>query len=1182
MSARFTAPATLLLIAAGFSLAGPAQALPGFSKGFSPGTIGPGSVSTLSFLINNPDTTPATQLAFLDSLPSGMVVADPARATSSCGGTLWAPSGDNIVDFSNGSLGAGSSCTIQVDVTAASAGTLTNVSGALTSSAGNSGPATANLTVATDRPGFSKAFSPASVPFGGRSTLNFTIDNTANNSNAVNLSFSDPLPVGMVVASPTNATVSGCSGGSLTAIPGSNLIMYGPAFFQDASVAAGASCTLSVDVVGNAVGLLNNLTSELTSFAPTGQTRSSGRASATLAVTSERLSLVKRFTDDPVGPGQAVTLQFEIRNLDRRETATDIAFSDDLDATLTGLSAVGTPIADPCGPGSSLTGSGLLSLSGGILEPEASCTFSVQLTVPSNAAHGVYTNTTSPVTAQVGGSTQVGSPASDQLVVAPQIQLSKTFLDNPVGSGGSVELQFTLTNPGSGDATDIGFSDVFDPVMPSASGIPAADFCGIGSSASFTPLLNPPGGSTTLANLTVTGASLPAGGSCSFSITLDLVTGTPPGNYLNVTSPVTATIDGAAVSGAPAQDTLAVVGGPQLTKEFIDDPVAPGGTVTLQFDLSLSEDSPAAAGNISFSDDLDAVLTGLVASGLPLQDVCGTGSELSGTANLLFTGGSLAPGESCSFSASLAVPADAPAGSHLNTTSSVVADVGGVATSDNPATATLQIAGLSLQKSFVDDPVAPGGNVTLEFTIRNDHPTAAASDILFVDNLSTVMTGLVASGLPLNDVCGSGSSLTGTTSLTFQQGSLAAGESCSFSVVLQVPATAAADVYINRTSLFQATIDGATLVLDDARDELVVIATPLLLGKEFITDPVTPGGTGILRFTLSNLDGTRSISDIAFSDDLDAALSGLVATGLPPAACGGSLSGSGLLALSGAGLAPGETCAFDVGLQIPASAVPGTLVINTTSEVTGLLDGSPVTGDPASDDLRIGQLGFSKAFLGEAHAGASVDLSFTIANLGGDPVSGLSFADDLQATLPGLTATGLPLADVCGPGSEINGSSVLLLTGGNLLPGGSCTMQVSLQVPATASPGQYLNTTSPLRDDSGSTLADPATATLTVAAILDSDGDGILDDADLCPGTVIPEGVPTVRLGVNRYALVDGDGIFDTVPPNGGGPGEVFNLEDTAGCSCEQIIVAAGLGEGHVKFGCSLGAMRNWRDQVSP
>jgi predicted extracellular nuclease len=106
--------------------------------------------------------------------------------------------------------------------------------------------------------------------------------------------------------------------------------------------------------------------------------------------------------------------------------------------------------------------------------------------------------------------------------------------------------------------------------------------------------------------------------------------------------------------------------------------------------------------------------------------------------------------------------------------------------------------------------------------------------------------------------------------------------------------------------------------------------------------------------------------------------------------------------------------------------------------------------------------------------------------------------------------------------------------------------------------------------------------TVLVGLFADADGDGVLDAQDVCPGTSIPEFVPTHDLGVNRWALVDDDNVFDTTLPNGGGPGLSFDTQDTGGCSCEQIIEALGLGNGHTRFGCSNGAMRTWVDLVNP
>jgi len=99
----------------------------------------------------------------------------------------------------------------------------------------------------------------------------------------------------------------------------------------------------------------------------------------------------------------------------------------------------------------------------------------------------------------------------------------------------------------------------------------------------------------------------------------------------------------------------------------------------------------------------------------------------------------------------------------------------------------------------------------------------------------------------------------------------------------------------------------------------------------------------------------------------------------------------------------------------------------------------------------------------------------------------------------------------------------------------------------------------------------------------DKDNDGVNDDADVCPGTTIPETLGR-GLGVNRFALMDDDFDFDTTAPRGKGkgPGRSYTTEDTAGCSCTQIIDAQGLGNGHTKFGCSIGAMENWISLVNP
>lgn len=82
------------------------------------------------------------------------------------------------------------------------------------------------------------------------------------------------------------------------------------------------------------------------------------------------------------------------------------------------------------------------------------------------------------------------------------------------------------------------------------------------------------------------------------------------------------------------------------------------------------------------------------------------------------------------------------------------------------------------------------------------------------------------------------------------------------------------------------------------------------------------------------------------------------------------------------------------------------------------------------------------------------------------------------------------------------------------------------------------------------------------------------DDADLCAASVIPEtSVPAVGLVEGRYALVNGDEVFDTV----GSTGETFTMAQTRGCSCAQVLApSSGDKNGHYKHGCSGDLIRGF------
>ena len=422
--------------------------------------------------------------------------------------------------------------------------------------------------------------------------------------------------------------------------------------------------------------------------------------------------------------------------------------------------------------------------------------------------------------------------ASDDLFVEPSPLLTKEFLsvgtllpDPVVGAGDDVVIRFTVTNTSAtSGATAIAFIDEL------TDGGPATGFLPFPVTVTLPPTPNPPcGGSSSMAlvfvdtdrqGLSLTGGSLAmagmAGDSCSFDVTVSIPDGFPAGTYTNTTEEITATVDGGVTfTGLPASDTLDVVAPPMLMKEFTNNPVAPGGTVTLQFTLTHDALAPGDATDIEFTDNLAAAVSGLAASAgqLPLSGLCPAGDGMlagsSGDTLLTFSGATLMPGDVCTFSVTLDVPLGATGGSHTNTTSNVMATVLGVTGTENPASDDLEITGLSLTKSFTDDPVIPGGTVTLEFMLENSHPTDDATSIIFTDDLGVVLPPgsplTVSSGVPASP-CGGSLTESGGL-LTFIGGSLMAGDPpCTFSVTLDVPLGTASDTYPTGCSPIRSTL----------------------------------------------------------------------------------------------------------------------------------------------------------------------------------------------------------------------------------------------------------------------------------------------------------------------------------------------------------------------------------------
>jgi uncharacterized repeat protein (TIGR01451 family) len=270
---------------------------------------------------------------------------------------------------------------------------------------------TSCLAVLPDPPSLTKSFGAATIPLNGTTTLQFTVTNPNAGTALTGIAFTDTLPSGLEIASPANLS-SNCGG---VAVAGPNPPQIG---FSGGSVAANASCMVSVDVVGTSAGVKNNTSSTVTSDQGTG---SAAMASVTVVAPP---TIAKSFGAAVIPVGGTTTLQFTITNPNTGTALTGVAFSDTLPFGL----VVATPngLTGSCGGGaiSASAGSNLVTLTGATLAANLSCTFSVNVT---GTRTGVQTNVTSDVTSTNGG-TDGAASASVNVVVQPAPVLSDAML----------------------------------------------------------------------------------------------------------------------------------------------------------------------------------------------------------------------------------------------------------------------------------------------------------------------------------------------------------------------------------------------------------------------------------------------------------------------------------------------------------------------------------------------------------------------------------------------------------------------------------------------------------------------------------------------------------------------------------------------------------------------------------
>src|SRR5262249_8281093 len=569
------------------------EAPPSIAKSFNPTSILEGATTSLTFTITNPaaNVDPLTGVAFTDTLPTGLTVAN-ATATI-CGGTVTttAPTG---IALTGATIAVSGPCQFSVTVTGPVAGNYTTTTGNVTSTNGGTGnTASATLTVKAAPPTITKTFGATSIPLNGSTSLSFTIHNPNAGSSLTGIAFSDTLPSGLVISTP-NGLAGSCGGGTITATQATSVISL-----SGATLAASASCTFSVNVTGTSAGIKTTTTGQI----PSNESPAGTTATATLHVEAPP-SIAKAFNPSNIALNAPSSLTFTITNPAANPDAlTGVAFTDTLPTGLTVGNATAT-ICDGAVPTAGPTG---IALTGATIAVNSQCQFSVTVT---GAAAGSYTNTTGNVTSTNGGT---GNSATANLTVANAPTITKAFGAASILVNASTSLTFTINNPN----TTLGLTGIaFTDSLPA--GLKVATPNGLSSSC---------GGTTTAAagsgSISLSAGTLAANASCTISLN---VTGVAAGVQNNTTGPISSTESGA---GQPSNTaTITVIGPPAIAKAFGAASINLNATTTLSFTITNPNATVALTG-VAFTDNLPSGLA--VANPNGLTGSCGAGTITTGT-----------------------------------------------------------------------------------------------------------------------------------------------------------------------------------------------------------------------------------------------------------------------------------------------------------------------------------------------------------------------------------------------------------------------------------------------------------------------------------------------------------------------------------------------------------------------